>query len=72
MLDLISIALEDSGISFCRLDGSMLRAQRDAQMRQFREDPCRTVILISLMAGGVGYVASCNHSTAPVRYALLT
>ncbi|KAF8541079.1 P-loop containing nucleoside triphosphate hydrolase protein, partial [Trichophaea hybrida] len=53
------VALDDSGISFCQLDGSMLRVQRDAQMQRFREDPYRTVILVSLMAGGVGINLTC-------------
>jgi SWI/SNF-related matrix-associated actin-dependent regulator of chromatin subfamily A3 len=54
MLDLIAIALERAGILFCRLDGSMPRTRRDAEMQQFRKDPKRVVFLISLMAGGVG------------------
>lgn len=54
MLDLIGIALERAQIPFCRLDGSMPRARRDAELQKFRDDPRFLVILISLMAGGVG------------------
>jgi SWI/SNF-related matrix-associated actin-dependent regulator of chromatin subfamily A3 len=54
MLDLIGVALNDAGIQFCRLDGSMPRARRDEELRQFRENPSRVVLLVSLMAGGVG------------------
>jgi SWI/SNF-related matrix-associated actin-dependent regulator of chromatin subfamily A3 len=54
MLDLIGIALECAQIPFCRLDGSMPRARRDAELQKFRDEPRFLVILISLMAGGVG------------------
>ncbi|KAF8244002.1 hypothetical protein K440DRAFT_29880 [Wilcoxina mikolae CBS 423.85] len=59
MLDLVGIALERAGIPFCRLDGSMPRARRDAELKKFRDDSRFLVILISLMAGGVGINLTC-------------
>lgn len=54
MLDLVGIALKQDGIIFCRLDGSMPRSQRDQTLHQFAINPHITVILVSIMAGGVG------------------
>ena len=56
MLDLVSIAFDDHKINYCRLDGSMSAAARNASIAEFKSDPEITVILVSLMAGGVGYV----------------
>lgn len=53
-LDLIQIALEDNGIAYCRLDGKMSRPARTAAMDLFRNDPSIPVILVSIMAGGLG------------------
>ncbi|KAI9783767.1 MAG: hypothetical protein M1839_003103 [Geoglossum umbratile] len=53
-LDLIQIALEDNKISYTRLDGKMSRLQRTAALESFRDDPSISVILVSLMAGGLG------------------
>ncbi|KAK5018511.1 hypothetical protein LTR60_001472, partial [Cryomyces antarcticus] len=53
-LDLIQIALEDHGIGFTRLDGTMRRPQRAAALTAFREDSNVTVILVSISAGGLG------------------
>lgn len=54
MLDLVGIALNQDGIKFCRLDGSMPRSQRDQTLYEFATDPSIIVILVSIMAGGVG------------------
>ncbi|KAH7328184.1 SNF2 family DNA-dependent ATPase [Stachybotrys elegans] len=53
-LDLIELALKAAGISFTRLDGSMSRTARTAAMDSFRDDPSVHVILVSIMAGGLG------------------
>ena len=53
-LDLIELALNAAGISFARLDGSMSRPARTAAMDSFRDDPNVEVILVSIMAGGLG------------------
>lgn len=53
-LDLIQIALEEHNIKFARLDGKMTRRNRNASLEAFREDPDTCVILISIMAGGLG------------------
>ncbi|KAM4056828.1 DEAD/DEAH box helicase [Hirsutella rhossiliensis] len=53
-LDLIEVALNATGISFARLDGSMTRTARTAAMDSFREDNKVEVLLVSIMAGGVG------------------
>lgn len=54
MLDLVGIALKNEEILFCRLDGSMPRAQRNATIAEFSINSQVIVILVSLMAGGVG------------------
>lgn len=53
-LDLIQLALDAAGIAYTRLDGSMSRPARAAAMETFREDPSVQVILVSIMAGGLG------------------
>ena len=53
-LDLIQIAFEDSGIKYVRLDGKMTRNKRNAVLDAFRDDPKVVVILVSIMAGGLG------------------
>ena len=53
-LDLIQIALEDSGIKYVRLDGRMSRKNRNASLDAFRDDPTVCIILISITAGGLG------------------
>ena len=53
-LDLIQIALEDNGIKYVRLDGSMSRTQRSVALTAFRDDPNVAVFLVSIMAGGLG------------------
>jgi superfamily II DNA or RNA helicase len=52
MLDIIGSALEDSGISFCRLDGST--PNRQEVVDRFQTDERIPLFLISLKAGGVG------------------
>lgn len=53
-LDLIELALKAVGITFTRLDGTMTRTARTAAMDKFREDDSVHVILVSIMAGGLG------------------
>lgn len=54
MLDLVGIALNQNNAIFCRLDGSMSRLQRNQTLHEFATNPHITVILVSIMAGGVG------------------
>ncbi|KAL8407948.1 hypothetical protein RB594_006669 [Gaeumannomyces avenae] len=53
-LDLIEIALDAAGIKHTRLDGKMSRTQRTQAMDVFRDDTSVEVILVSIMAGGLG------------------
>ncbi|KAL2200430.1 SNF2 family N-terminal domain-containing protein [Corynascus similis CBS 632.67] len=53
-LDLIQIALDNAGITYTRLDGKMSRPARNAAMDAFRDDKSVQVILVSIMAGGLG------------------
>ncbi|KAI0161658.1 SNF2 family N-terminal domain-containing protein [Hypoxylon sp. FL1284] len=53
-LDLIQVALDNAGICYTRLDGKMSRTARSAAMDSFREDRSVHVILVSIMAGGLG------------------
>ena len=52
MLDIIAGALEEAGISFCRLDGST--RNRQEVVDRFQNDESIPLFLISLKAGGVG------------------
>ena len=54
-MDLIEITFKDNGITFVRLDGTMTRTQRNRVMEDFEKSPEISVILISIMAGGLGY-----------------
>ena len=65
-LDLIQIALEDNSIKYVRLDGKMTRSQRNASLTAFRDDPEIPVILVSIMAGGLGL----NLTTASKVYVM--
>ena len=52
MLDLIAPALDEAGITWCRLDGST--KDRATVVERFQSDSSISVFLISLKAGGVG------------------
>ncbi|KAK3940649.1 SNF2 family N-terminal domain-containing protein [Diplogelasinospora grovesii] len=65
-LDLIQIALNSVGITYTRLDGKMTRTARNAAMDSFRDDPSVQVILVSIMAGGLGL----NLTTANSVYVM--
>jgi DNA repair protein RAD5 len=65
MLDLCEVPLEQHGIPFLRLDGSMSQKQREAVLYKFRGGTF-PLLLISLKAGGVGL----NLVTANVVYFL--
>ncbi|EEP81652.1 conserved hypothetical protein [Uncinocarpus reesii 1704] len=79
-LDLIEIALQDSGITgFTRLDGTMSLKQRNAALDAFRDDDNITVLLATLGAGGVGlnltsasrvYVMEPQYNPAAVAQAI--
>jgi SNF2 family DNA or RNA helicase len=53
-LDLIQLALENRGITCTRLDGKMTRIARTHAMDAFRDDNSVHVMLVSIMAGGLG------------------
>ncbi|KAH8144389.1 uncharacterized protein LAJ45_11635 [Morchella importuna] len=59
MLDLVGFALASNNIMFCRLDGSMPRSKRNNTLSEFSTNPQVIVILVSLMAGGVGINLTC-------------
>ncbi|KKA27352.1 hypothetical protein TD95_003199 [Thielaviopsis punctulata] len=61
-LDLIQVALDDAGLKYVRLDGTMSRAMRSAAMEAFREDPSVDVILVSISAGGLGLNLTAGNS----------
>ncbi|TWU76513.1 hypothetical protein ED733_007553 [Metarhizium rileyi] len=61
-LDLIELALNAAGIAFVRLDGSMTRTARTVAMEKFREDNSVEVILVSIMAGGLGLNLTAGNS----------
>lgn len=53
-LDLIQMGLDAAGIVYTRLDGKMSRLARANAMDKFRDDRTVPVILVSIMAGGLG------------------
>lgn len=61
-LDLIEVALNANEIPFVRLDGSMSRTARTVAMDKFREDDSVHVILVSIMAGGLGLNLTAGNS----------
>ncbi len=54
MLGLIRTALEEKGIPYSYLDGSVAAEGRKRAVQQFQEEDDTRVFLISLKAGGVG------------------
>jgi SNF2 family DNA or RNA helicase len=54
LLDLVGAELEAQGIPWCRLDGTMSPAQRQAEVDRFQSGPGVPVFLLSLKAGGTG------------------
>ncbi|KAK1755748.1 putative SWI/SNF-related matrix-associated actin-dependent regulator of chromatin subfamily A member 3-like 1 [Echria macrotheca] len=65
-LDLIEKALTEANIIYTRLDGRMTRTARTEAMEIFRTDPTVQVILVSIMAGGLGL----NLTTANTVYVM--
>lgn len=64
LLDLLEIPIKyELGIKYCRYDGGMSRAQRDAAAQDFQDTTSRTkVMLVSLKAGNAGLnLTSANH-----------
>ena len=62
MLDLIEIPLDQEGIQFERLDGSMSVETRSERITEFRRRSDVTCMLVSLHAGGVGLnLTAANH-----------
>lgn len=61
-LDLIGRALDNNAIGYTRLDGSMSRAARTQAMDAFRDDDAVHVILVSIMAGGLGLNLTAGNS----------
>jgi SNF2 family DNA or RNA helicase len=54
MLHLIKKEFDETGISYCYLDGSTSLAKRKTEVERFQEDETVKAFLISLKAGGVG------------------
>ncbi|ROW10628.1 hypothetical protein VMCG_01608 [Cytospora schulzeri] len=64
LLDLLEIPIKyELGIKYCRYDGGMSRAHRDAAALDFQDTTSRTkVMLVSLKAGNAGLnLTSANH-----------
>ncbi|KAI0039548.1 hypothetical protein FA95DRAFT_1684246 [Auriscalpium vulgare] len=62
MLNLIEIFLKDAGIRFCRYDGSMTKAEREASIHKIKTSLSTDVILISFKAGSTGLnLTACNN-----------
>lgn len=53
-LDMLEIILDNAGVNFVRLDGSMSSAERTSAIDAFSKSETITVFLMSLKAGGFG------------------
>ncbi|KAJ9154191.1 hypothetical protein P3X46_027553 [Hevea brasiliensis] len=53
-LDLLEIPLRRRRIGFLRFDGKLVQKQRERVLKEFNETEEKTVLLMSLKAGGVG------------------
>ncbi|KAL0737049.1 hypothetical protein Bca4012_013259 [Brassica carinata] len=53
-LDLLEIPLRRRGIEFLRFDGKLAQKAREKVLKEFNETKQKTVLLMSLKAGGVG------------------
>ncbi|KAJ4901761.1 DNA repair protein RAD5B [Raphanus sativus] len=53
-LDLLEIPLRKRGIEFLRFDGKLAQKAREKVLKEFNETKQKTVLLMSLKAGGVG------------------
>ena len=60
MLDLVEIELRRRKVGYSRLDGSMKRMDRTNAIVSFQTDPETVVMLVSIKAGGVGYLENSN------------
>ena len=54
MLELVKKALEEKGLDFLYLDGTIAVEERSRLVQQFQEDPNSRIFISSLKAGGVG------------------
>ena len=55
-MDLAGVALDQIGLPYTRVDGTMLAKQRQLALESFVQDPHIRTILISLRCGSNGYV----------------
>jgi len=62
MLNIVANQLEQNGINYVRLDGSINQVKRQEAIERFRKDDSVKVFLITLKAGGVGItLTEANH-----------
>ncbi|KAK9776630.1 putative SNF2 family N-terminal domain-containing protein [Seiridium cardinale] len=53
-LDIIGLRLHEAGLTFARVDGSMVKKKRDASIAALNEDPDTRILLASLQVCSVG------------------
>ncbi|KAH8198118.1 hypothetical protein TruAng_007695 [Truncatella angustata] len=53
-LNIIGLRLQEAGLSFARIDGSMVKKKRDASITSLNEDPDTRILLASLQVCSVG------------------
>lgn len=53
-LNLLETPLQNLGLNFVRLDGSMSQSQREKSLRLFNENKDIKIFLVSIKAGGLG------------------
>ncbi len=55
------MALIENGFGYARMDGKMLRGQRDDQIRRFINDDDTLVFITTLKCGGLGLNLTVAH-----------
>ncbi len=61
-LDILQSELQEAGLSWSRLEGSMSLTEREAAIRQFKSDPDTVALLASTRVGGEGLtLTEANH-----------
>ncbi|KAJ3393912.1 hypothetical protein HDU92_007392 [Lobulomyces angularis] len=62
MLDICEYPLKKENYTFCRYDGSMANDKKEFSLKEFRTNPNKRVLLISLKCGSVGLnLVNANH-----------
>ena len=54
-LNLLELMLGNAGMRYVRIDGATPTIERNRIVKQFQEDPCTNLLLMTTGTGAVGY-----------------